>query len=499
MSTAATFQFLCPACGQAFLTRAQHALSVQSCPHCSFTGTADHFYDSGNGAARAVDIRRRQVIRRSTTPMMMASTNPNGWDVRTYEAIQPAPMIGPMGPVIPMPMAVPVPMQVPMQMPGSVPMIYDQRMVMPQEQQWETMQAFSSPTISLPAPELPPLPEFKPAAPPAQRMAAWSPMKAPGNRALTPWTTLDVAPADDPNHFVPRQRRSFVPVFILMFAIVATGVVGALWLDKKSAARAAAWLREHTPQADGQVTIAKAEPLTASILAPTPEPPAPPESLLTANASAQRIDALLTALCSATTTDQRLECLADGGRARESVEEFFKKHPQPLVFNSLRPLPAKVYAMPGNYTITLCAAEAALPEGTVWTLVRLGHDDKGETKLDWNTLQDSIDRKLANYVATPSGDPKWITLGVRRSFGFDEPADIREAHHIFDIQGLGDGSDRAVAFIPRQQPAGVSLDNTLHWDQLYMIRALVHWITLGGQQRLTILDAELIPGAVASR
>ncbi len=99
---------------------------------------------------------------------------------------------------------------------------------------------------------------------------------------------------------------------------------------------------------------------------------------------------------------------------------------------------------------------------------------------------------LFHYVETKPKDPTWVTIGARRNFGFDESETVRQQHLVFDIQGLGNGADRAILLASKNQPIGRSLDQLVRWNQLYLLRALVHFETIEGQPRLVILDADLI-------
>ena len=485
--SAALIHLFCPACGQAFLTHAQHALSVQSCPHCAYTGTAGQFIGEDASTTAGLDIRRREHVRRAPTAPM-AAANPHAWVVRTYEPIVPAPVAG----------ATPGPLVVPS-------FRYD----LPRDPQWETMQAFAA----APSYPSPPVVEARPAGVPIEpaaqpKMVPWSPMKAPGTRKLTPWPSLDIAstgngPSGGAEYFVPRRKRSFIGLFIVLVALVLTGVVGALWLDKESAARANAWLR----MAGESIVKPRSEVASKP---PAPEPatvepeiraavPLAPENALTPVQAASQIDALLRTMAAATTIEARLDCIANGPHFRDSVEAFFKQASGPLQITQLRPLPSAVQALPGKYPVTLCVVTAVMADGPVNGLVRLAQSPDGSLKLDWPTLNDSLLRKLTHYAKTQQTSPEWMTIGVRRNFGFEETAEVREKHFVFDIQGLGDGSDHMFAVVPKDNAVGRSLDDTLSWNQLYIVRALVHWTTAGDRPRITLLDAELVPTGVASR
>ena len=406
----------------------------------------------------------------------MAAANPNAWEVKTYEAILPAPLNGPTGPL-----------QAP-----------HPPLTLPNEPQWETMQAFSAPAMHLEIQDhgqqepLSPQVSEQPTAP---QMARWSPMKAPGARKLTPWTSLDiVTPDSDPAYFVPKPKRRFTPWLIVLGAIVATGVVAALWLDKNNAARSSAWLRSSSPSLATTRT-----PVTQPAQAtPVQVPPPPPESLLTAEATVQKVGILLRDLLGTNASSVRLASIANPSGNRESIAAFFRQFPSAIEVSGIRALPATVQPLPGLHPITLCAVDASMPTGKVSGLARLVSDSNGEPKLDWPTLHDSLLKKLRYYSEKPRDEPEWIVIGIRRNFGFDEPAETREKHHVFDIQGLGDGSDHILAFAPKDLPVGRALDSTLRWKQLYLARALVHWSQVGDRQRISILDADLVPAVTSS-
>lgn len=420
-------------------------------------------------------MRRRELVRKHA-PAHMAAANPNAWDVKTYDAIVPAPVSGPTGPLNHYPM----------------------RQEVPRENHWETMQAFSAPAVAAPlhadthyAPAPTTEPESKP------RMPRWSPMKAPGGRTLTQWAPLDIAPGhQSADYFVPKPKRKVTGLFIVLTVIVLTGVVTALWLEKNNAARSNATLRS-AAAATPELVIAKAIPAPTSETAPVLL--APPESFLTVEATVKQVESLLQALASASTKEARLACIASNSRqVQDHVEAFFKKMKSPIQIGLVRALPATVKPLPSPFPVTMCAVEATLPEGKVSALSRLIPDSDGTLKLEWNTLHDSLMKRLGNYASAPKEKPEWIMLGVRRNFGFAESAEIRDSHHAFDIQGTGDGSDHILAFAAKDQPIGRALDTTLGWNQLYLVRALVHWTLVDGHQRVTILDADLAPAITAS-
>jgi hypothetical protein len=113
--------------------------------------------------------------------------------------------------------------------------------------------------------------------------------------------------------------------------------------------------------------------LTRDLASATTPPKAPPQPLPTPPvarvlASDSKLglketeslaEALLQRLLKATTDEQRLACIAEPKRHRDSLHEFFAAQPQPLTLQGFRALPAAVSTLPGNYPFTLCEAHTS--------------------------------------------------------------------------------------------------------------------------------------------
>ena len=469
----------CPACGQAFLSMHRHSLSVQSCPHCAFSGASAQFVAVVNQPTSALTIKRRaprphphaaEIIVEppaqapSSRMPAMPSANPAGWDVRDYPPIPaipttPAPALTPVGP----------------DAKGTA------------ETNWEAAQAYAdSLNPRRPTTVMAP-PPIQPAPVPAEPLQ-WNPMKPSAQPKLSTWPGIDAqlgAPgsADD---FIPKRKRSLVWPLIMLVIMIMAGVGTALFLEQQRQKQTAEAQAATSPPVEPAFPIIKpAIPVVAPI-------PLPPESKLPSLEAATLVEDLLRKLFAATTLEARLACVADASHQRDGVSAFFEKQESPIELKFCRPFPATTFSLPGGHPSTLCEISTSLPSpGT--GIARLISESDGSLKLDWPMLKDSLSGALFNFVAAKPKDPMWVTIGARRNFGFDETETVRQQHLVFDIQGLGNGADRAILLASKNQPIGRSLDQLVQWNQLYILRALVHFETIEDQSRLVILDASLIP------
>lgn len=401
----------------------------------------------------------------------MPSADPAGWVVRDY-------------PPIP---AIPV-----MPSPAQPPIGPDARNVA--ETNWEAAQAYADslnprrPTTVLAPPPGEPAPPPPIPAEPLQ----WNPMKPSAQPKLTTWPGIDAqlgAPgsADD---FIPKPKRSVVWPLVMLVIMIMAGVGTALFLEQQRLKQTVqVQVASSKPIASELPMIKAAIPVVATV-------PLPPESKLPPLEAATMIEDLLRKLFTASNTDARLACIADASHQRKDLTAFFEQQESPIELKLCRPFPATTFSLPGGNPTTLCEIGTSLPApGT--GIARLISDPDGSLKLDWPMLKDSLTGALFHYVETKPKDPTWVTIGARRNFGFDETETVRQQHLVFDIQGLGNGADRAILLASKNQPIGRSLDQLVRWNQLYLLRALVHFETIEGQPRLVILDADLISADIS--
>jgi len=463
-----TLQLQCPACGQNALAPALHPMQLWRCPHCAYGATAEHFVILEPPVA-AVSARRRDSHRFGPSAQAQPSLNPNGWHIQTYQPISQtrfAPSVQ-TAPLLPIHEAI-----------GPA-----------DERDWLAAQAYvESHTAPLrrtfaSEPQAATAPEA-----PAPRVlitsSDWSPMKPAQAPKLTPWPGLAAEYAGEvPSHL--RGRASRLWLALLSIFVVGGGAVAMILTDRQRNDQVAQLTRDLA----SATTPAKAtpQPLATAPVARV----LPPESKLGLKETESLAEALLQRLLKATTDEQRLACIAEPKRHRDSLHEFFAAQPQPLTLQGFRALPAAVSTLPGNYPVTLCEARTSFSARTT-AITRLVSSDDGSLKLDWPLLLDSLENQLANYAARPSPEPRWVMAGLKRNFGFSLPERIRASHHVFDIQCSGNGTDRTLVLLPKDSPTGRAFDSTLAWNDLYIVRTLLHWSVIDSIPMLTMLDGELM-------
>jgi hypothetical protein len=223
--------------------------------------------------------------------------------------------------------------------------------------------------------------------------------------------------------------------------------------------------------------------------------PEPPECKLTLKESLHQVEALLVGLSSAKTMDERLICVASPDSQRLALAEFFAASQNQLKVEAFRALPMPAKLMPSGHQIVLFEAKTN-SAGVGTSLIRLTGPDRDSLRLDWPLLEDSHTGALTTFLKTPEARPRWISLGLKRNFGFSESKPVRDASHVFDVQGQADGVDRTVALCAKDSAFGRVIDRVVSWDELYLIRLLVSWAPVDGKQRLVLIDAEHMPGTL---
>lgn len=444
-------------------------MQLWRCPHCAYQAAAEQFVSQESVSL----AKRREGHRFGPVTQAQPSLNPNAWHIHTFQPITPERSSG-------------VP-QKPEALPSytSVPQ--------PPERDWVAAQAYvESRTAPLrhvfePAPT-----PAVPSPPPEPRILTtssdWSPMKPGQLPKLTPWPGLAAEIAGDvtPPHLRGRARRFWLALLCLM--IVGSAAVAMILTDRQR--------NDQVSRLTKDLALAKASTATRQPTQALPPFPAalprvlPPESKLGLKETENLAEALMQSLLAATDDESRLACIALPEQHRENLHTFFATQPGPIQLLGFRALPAAVAVMPGKYPVTLCEVRSSLP-GKATAITRLVSTPDGGFRLDWPLLRDSLGNKLSTYAARPGCAPQWQVVGLKRNFGFNLPPGIRATHHVFDVQGSGNGIDRTLAVLPKNSPTGRAFDNALAWSDLYIVRTLLHWTEIDSRPVLIILDGEL--------
>jgi hypothetical protein len=307
-----------------------------------------------------------------------------------------------------------------------------------------------------------------------------------GGQTLATWTGPAPFVYDDEAAFEPTRRHPWIVwTAVGLAASIVIAIVTALWFDRSDSTQVNQQLIAQS-EAATQSNIAKAVVKRAII--PGAGPAAAPPSLSPLDTQ-PKIEGLMSRLFGSTDIEARLQTIAQSERHRSSVQSFFKEHPA-LAYDGVQALPTNIRTLPGGHYMTLC--EIKVKGNNKATAITRLLPEGGDFKIDWLMMADSLGGRLATYGKAPDSQPQWITLGVRRNFGFDEPEKVRADNFVFDIQGTGNGADRTLALLPKNSPTGRVLDREISWNELYIVRVLLNWTSIEGQQRLCILDAETV-------
>jgi hypothetical protein len=459
---------ICPACSQSFLSLQGTVLSMQACPHCAFTAAQTHFTGTtlpGQAPGHSPQEAKREL--RKFTPS--ASQLPHGKPTAPMASAVPTLRESPMG------------SHLSQKAPDAAlpsPLPFD----LNSDDSWlaglGAAPSKATETSAVPLPRSGNVPGGS---------GDWSPLQAAGDRAF------HFGPTEHDMLFTKAfelaQPRSMTWIWVVL-SIAAAVCVGLLitkpdLFDMQSHAPSSAAV---TPTKPAQSSV---PPITAS-MASYPEPP---ESKLTMNVAQAQVQTLINALSEAKTLDDRLLCIASADDNRAAVSEFFALRQNELKVEAFRPLPLPAKLLPGGHSTLLFEARTN-SAGVGTSLIRLTGPSMDSLLLDWNLLQDSHTGALTAFIKNSSARPRWITLGLKRNFGFDEPKTVRDACHAFDVQGQADGSDRIIALCPKDSAFGRAIDRIVSWDELYLVRLLISWTPVEGKQRLTLIDAEHMPGTL---
>ncbi len=361
---------------------------------------------------------------------------------------------------------------------------------------WVSAQAFAEaqqvmrPQASDTSPEVAPAcspcatPEASPAPPPPPD---WAPLRASNLPKVGAWEGLkpdgaDIANAPYPEVTKP-ARNWWAPILASGLLLIVLLVALALQSKRQSAV---------VERQLKQTAKAPSTPVSIPRPAPTPSATSKGPSVSSAEAAKAGQDLLAQFFASAGVAPERF--IAESARHADSVQSFFQTIKAPVELQAFRTLPTAIKFLPEGQAGTLCELKTSL-SSTGTAITRLLPDKNGKLLLDWPMLRDSLLSALHTFSQKPGGEPAWITLGVRRGFGYGQTTAVRNAYLFFDIQGQGDGADRTEALALKSSPTGRALERAIAWNELYMVRLLLHWQEIEGEQRIIVLDAELLPGA----
>ena len=454
------FHIRCPACGQLFMTYVDHPQMAQACPQCHFNGLRGQFPP----ASDAPPPRRESKRFAPTT----SSLQPAAWEIQQYGPIGSAAVQPPFQPS-------PAPSPPPPASPGTA--------------DWAAVQAYQEMMAArLQAAQQPAPPPSAPRPPPD-----WAPMKPSNLPKLTPWPGLEPA-ADNETALEKWQasgRRRGIPWRWLLATLVIVGLIVTLVLERKNTnavmSRLAIEARAAEAQAKSAAVVDPSEGTIAKAI-PVDEKPTPRECMLSSAQSEAIARPLVERLFAATTDADRLACVAFPSKNADSVADFFTRH-RDIHLKALNGITKLVLCLPATSPQPIFDITTSLSNDTSGIL-RLITSNDGELKLDWPLLHDSLDGSFAAYQKQkPDALPQWISLGLRRNYGFGEAPELREVNSFFDMQGYGNGVDKAVVQVVKNSSTGRAMDQGLAWGELFIVRVLVGWQTFNGVPRLTVINA----------
>jgi hypothetical protein len=435
----------CPHCEESFLTLAAGPLSMQACPHCAYTAQLGQF-EAVSQQAVSAGPSKRETRRFGPTGGMAAPVTPSAPLPQPVLRSTPFSLAEPQNESEPMP---------PMPMPTA-----------------GAMAALATEPRS-------PLPESLPTLP-----EDWSPLQPSSGPRFSPAGVMAEGAVFSHTLAQARERR-LTWLWLSLGCLILAGA-GLIALKPE-------WITGQTASlsAEAEPTWTKSHPVLLAKPAAPSLPPSP-ESSVGYRESAAQVNRLIQAFQTAKTTDERIACLAYGEQKRQAVGEFFASSEGQISLHAFRPLPVMVKLLPSGSESPIFEAQTHA-NNTGSTLLRLTGPDREHLRLDWDLLKDSHTGALAKLGKDPSAAARWISVGLTRSFGLEEAKEIREAYHVFDVQGTATG-DRTLAFAAKDSPFGRALDQAVSWEGLYIVRMLVGWTPVGGQPRLTLLEGLSMPG-----
>lgn len=193
---------------------------------------------------------------------------------------------------------------------------------------------------------------------------------------------------------------------------------------------------------------------------------------LDADAIAADAKSLVTRLFTASSAEERAECIHEAGKYTAEIEAMFAPSDAPKV--ELKML-ARITSIPqhvpgGRPEIIFKLVTSKCTNGA---LVRLETGTDGTRRIYWPLLHESHEGTLARLLNSPNSEPAWVHVGLRPSHGLDIPAELRPKYITFDVQVSAVNDPHFVACVDRDTPLGRFLDRETEWGHSYLARLLV--------------------------
>ena len=473
--------------------------SIESCPHCSYSGPRSQFQPVGGGGAAPLPMQRR-VIHRHGAP----ASKPQPAPAAPVYTAPPQPHVAAghqrfspsAATYAPPPQTAPPPQPQP-----TVP-------VTPQgpPSAWDPYTG----DLLQPLPALPetPLQGYQPSAGPTE--PSW-----PGHGLETAATQQDTfasisqppqrtAPAILPV-FVPQETIATVPsqrpgmswgntisVWFLSLVILAGGgyLIWDWWKTQQD--------NQAAQNAEEALRPRPSKPLPGSEL-PTDLPMPPPAELEAARqeATARQIDlvvasteaqAVVDGVFKSPTMDERLTFIDGGAEHRDAVEKFFAEAETNALL-AVKRFPIAPLWLPGKEPFPLF--QVITKGNRAGAMARLNKGADGRYRLNWPMFEESHANRVHQFIDDPPAEARWFYSGLRRSHGLELEEKVRENYHAFDFQGSPNDSARVFAYASKNTSVGRFFSSQMAWGGVYMARVLVRWSDLApNRQGILILACE---------
>lgn len=509
----------CPTCGQPFLTLPQAPEALVTCPHCARSAPTSAYLPAGQvmRGAEALPLRRRASLPRAAGQSLMTHA-PSPWQPppqwpKAPEQPPTAPL-GQSGGFGPVPPKV-SPFGIAAAQPGALPTAPLEAAFFSPEPapSWPppAQHTLGSQTGKMPLKTLlqPQEPSLPPTPPEAQPEMPWPSMGEIRQQPESIWseTPMTASPqvSSEPAAADLLETQSKAPARLTFasFAWLVVLFVASLGLYWQEYGRGWSW-EFPAPKIEPQ-----AEPAHAADLVPAEAPPTPVPSVPTPiepevrraqvpdadekaamNPTAEllaKTESLLRAFFAASDETGRLSLLTLPEDHTVEVAAFFARGTPVLrsvAFASATPL-----SLPGGKPVPLF--QVVTDHCPTGALLKLSSKEDQELRLDWPLFAETHQLRLANFLETRPETPSWHHVGLRRSHGLDLPAEVRERHLIYDLQGSADGSVRCLAIAARETPLGRFLERETTWGKVYLARLLLqHRQDMSDFEIPHILDCE---------
>jgi hypothetical protein len=200
-----------------------------------------------------------------------------------------------------------------------------------------------------------------------------------------------------------------------------------------------------------------------------------PDPVVDLREAALAVPELVSRLFEADSPEARAACVDAPELHTDSIESFFaatngQSRPG---FTHLQQFSAVPLTLPEKEPSVLFQVKTdANPRGALLSPVR---DPQGEWKISWPLFQETHERVLESYLQSPDDQPRWFHVGLRPSHGFDIPAELRDTHFTYDLQGSADTATRVLALVKKNSPLGRYLRREVEWGEIYLARVLIRW------------------------